>query len=317
MTALIVGANGQDGFYLRHILAEQGIAVSGITRQGLVDSQGALCRPGSIENPADVLAMLEAARPAQIYHLAAFHHSSEDGAAEDPAIMRKSFAVHTGSLLNFLDGMGEVCPDARLFYAASSHIFGNTVACPQTEATPLNPNSPYGISKAAGVHLCRLYRARNGLFAACGILYNHESPRRGPPFLSRRIADAVAAIEAGADRTLEIADPQAVVDWGYAPEYAEAMMRILTLPSAGDYIIASGRKATVADFLEAVFAAAGLDWKAHVRLTPSRLKKKRQTVPLIGDPGKLEKATGWRATTGLGEMAGILLDAARQRRASP
>jgi GDPmannose 4,6-dehydratase len=169
------------------------------------------------------------------------------------------------------------------------------------------------MSKVAGVELCRYFRRVHGIFAACGYLYNHESPKRPPSFLSRKTAMAAAAIADGRGQGLVLGQLDAVVDWGYSPEYTEAMRLILELPDAGDFIIASGRASTVESFVDAAFAHVGLDWREHVTLDPALIRRPQPTRPLVGDARRLSEATGWRARTTVAQLAAIMVDAERRR----
>ena len=212
--------------------------------------------------------------PDEIYYLAAFHHSTEDvvelSAAE---LLRCSFNVHVHGLLNVLQAIEECCPRVRLFYAASSHVFGKSGSEWQNEETPLLPNSAYAISKAAGLQCCQSYRRRQGIFAATGILFNHESPLRKPSFLSQKIVRGALQAQRDPSFRLVLGDLETRVDWGYAPDYVDAMFRILQLPEADDFVVASGEMHTVREFAHEAFGALGLDWRRHV-VTDARLLNK-------------------------------------------
>lgn len=314
MKVLVIGSAGQDGGYLVERMAGAGHAVYGIDRSGLVSPDGARAGPCDIENADDVSSVVREIAPDRVFFLAAYHHSSEEKEANELSIIERSFAVHVSALLNFLDALVASCPAARLFYAASSRVFGAPAASPQNEDTPLNPRCPYGISKTAGIHLIRLYR-RHGLYCSAGYLYNHESPSRPNHFVSSRIAKAVVAIERGAQDELVLGDLSATVDWGYAPEYVEAMARIVDLDEATDFIIASGRSHTIEDFVATAFDYAGLDWRDHVKVDPATVRETDTSVPMIGNPSKLRSMTGWEATTKLDDLARIMVDAERQRNA--
>jgi GDPmannose 4,6-dehydratase len=314
MNTLVIGCTGQDGRYLVERLTGAGHAVYGIDRSGLVAPDGQRVRNCTIENAADMASVIGDIAPERVFYLAAYHHSSEEMEADESSIIRPSFAVHVTGLVNVLDALVDVHPRGRLFYAASSRVFGKPPSSPQNEDTPINPQCPYGITKAAGVHLVRLYR-RHGLHCCAGFLYNHESPRRADHFVSRKIAKAVVAIERGSGDKLVLGDLAATVDWGYAPEYVEAMDKILDLDEAADFIIASGRTHTIQDFAAAAFTHAGLTWQDHVDVDPSVVRLVDQTMAMIGDATRLRTMTGWRPETDLGGLARLMVDAERQREA--
>jgi GDPmannose 4,6-dehydratase len=312
MKALVIGCKGQDGTYLCDQLQAAGDEVFGISRDGLQGPDGALRHDVSIEDTDAVARTVSDLAPDRIYYLAAHHHASEEDTAGSGDLLQRSFATHTLALVNVLDAIVAHAPAARLFYAASSHVFGKAPTHPQDETTPLAPICAYGISKAAGVQLCRFYRRQHGLFAAVGILYNHESPRRGPRFLTRKIVRGAVAIERGETAPIVLANLDSEVDWGYAPEYTEAMARILDLDEADDFVIASGRRHSVADFVAAVFACLDLNWRDHVQVDPSLLRKTEDRGVLVGDSRRLQAATGWAPRTGVAELARIMVEAERE-----
>lgn len=300
MTAVVIGSGGQDGHYLGELLRARGEHVIGVARRACESSlHGALPAVDLLERAA-VARLLAEHRPAEIYYLAASHGAAETAAGDTHALFRRAFETHVDGLLNVLDAVERHCREARVFYAGSSHMFGHAPGPLQDEDTPLAPVCAYGITKTAGTRLCRFYRAR-GLYCSVGILYNHESPRRPLPFVSRKIAQAAAAIRRGERRTLVLGSLAAAVDWGAAEDYVDAMARMLRLESPTDYVIASGRLRTVREFAEAAFAAAGLPWEPHVQEDPTLLKGVPRP-PLCGDASRLREASGWRPATGFDEM---------------
>jgi GDPmannose 4,6-dehydratase len=309
-SVLVIGAHGQDGSYLCEQLAADGAAVSALTRAGLMAPGAGDTTPLSLADGAAMRRMIRDGSFDEIYYLAAYHHSSEDQRGSIGDLVRSSLAVHVDGLLNVLDAMAAVAPKARLFYAASSHIFGVADGSPQTEETPLRPICAYGITKSAGVELCRLFRQEHGIFASVGILYNHESPRRGPNFLSRKVARAVVEIDRGARAELVLADLDARTDWGYAPEYVDAMRRILALEQPGDFVISSGRAESVREFVAAAFGRIGLDWTKHVRVDRALDRKSKRGL-LVGNPDKVARLTGWSARTSAQDLARLMVDAER------
>jgi GDPmannose 4,6-dehydratase len=225
--------------------------------------------------------------------------------------------VNVNSLLNFLDAIRQHSRGTRLFYAASSRIFGDPPSSPQTEATPIAPNCPYGISKAAGLGLCRLYRKEFGVFASVGILYNHESSRRSPSFVTRRLVRDAIAVKRGSRNRIEIGDSQAVVDWGYAPDFVDAFRRIMDLSEPDDFIIATGTPHTVAELVAEVLKAVELNSDVPVIEGRSGVKARRPPYPIVGDSRKLRAATGWRPTRSLAEIVRIMVNEELSHDAAP
>lgn len=295
----IIGHKGQDGRLLGESLQQQGHTVIGVGRGDL-----------DLLDVAAVKAFLRTERPDHLYYLAAYHHSSEDRVEISEAeLFRLSFDTHLHGLVGCLEGIRQAAPKARLFYAASSHIFGQPEDSPQTELTPFQPQNIYGISKAAGIEACRYYRRTHGTHAACGILYNHESPYRSANFVSQKIIRGALAIARAESDHLTLGNIDAAIDWGYAPDFVEAMTRILALDSAEDFIVATGQTHTVGEFAEQAFAALGLNWRKHVKVNPSLLTKTQSL--LVGDSAKLRNATGWQPTIGFSEMVLYLLNTQR------
>ncbi len=309
MRALVVGCGGQDGAYLSRRLEAAGAEVFGLARDGLY-SEGARAGEGvDLAQPDAVRGLIARIEPDRIYHLAAHHHSSEETPEDEALLFRRSFAVHVDALLALLEAIRCERPNCRLFYAASSLIFGAPATSPQNEQTAIAPICAYGITKAAGLHLCRYYRRTHGLFCSAGILYTHESPRRGPQFLSRRIVQTAIAIKGGTADELVIGDLDAVVDWGWAPDYVAAMEQILELDAPGDFIVATGRGTRVRDFVTAVFDTLGLAPGDAVREDPDRIVRDLRTMPLIGDYASLSAATGWRPSHQIGDIARMMVAA--------
>lgn len=313
MKALVVGCAGQDGYYLSRQLTQRGQAVWGVDRQGVHAPDGTTLPPLDLTRPEQVAQLIDAWRFDRIYYLAAYHHAAEESVGCITELMRGSLAVHCQGWLNMLEAMVRYHPTGRLFYAASSHIFGVPDHSPQTEETPFRSVTPYGITKATGVQMGRMMRARHGLFCCAGILYNHESPRRQERFLTRRIVRTAVAIAHGLAQELVVGDLNARTDWGYAPEYTDAMIRILECDHPDDYIVATGRLHSVQEFLAAVFSRLDLDWRESVREDPTLLQKVGETARLVGDGARLKRATGWEPTRDLEHLAGLLVDAERQK----
>jgi len=241
-------------------------------------------------------------KPTEIYYLAAHHHSSEAGLDEPAELVYRSIAINTLGLSNFLAAILNQAPEARLFYAASSHVFGRPEDPLQNEQTPLNPTSVYGISKAAGIQLCRHFRREYNVYASCGILYNHESHLRSPQFLSRKVVRAAVQIHRGYREKLRVASLDAAVDWGFAPDYVGAMWQILQLPNADDFIVATGALHTVRDFIQIAFQTLDLNWEDYVVVEEPVATKTPAHFSLCGDSSKLFSLTGWRPQTSFCEM---------------
>ena len=299
--AFIVGAGGQDGTLLSQLLAQRSVPSVGLSRRAVRDPSGRALPPIDVGDAKAVQELVKAYPPSHVFYLAAHHHSSQDSLNFDQAdLWKASFDVQVMGLINFLEAIRLHAPAARLFYAASSHIFGASAPFPQTEQTPLAPDNIYGISKVAGMQACRFYREQQGVFASVGILYNHESIYRQDKFLSKKIIKAALAIRKGEQERLVLGDLSAEADWGYAPDYVEAMTRIAGLPEASDYIVATGRLHSVRDFVKIVFDHLGLDVATQVAENRSIIRSRPGR--LLGDPRCLEKATGWAPTLSFEEM---------------
>ena len=305
----VVGADGQDGKLLAESVARSGGVFRGIDRGDEID----------IFDPASIGDALERFAPDELYYLAAYHHSSEDRSLSALAageLYARSFGVHVTGLVNTLDAVKSRAPACSVFYAASSHVFAGGQSDTQDETTPFAPLDAYGVTKVAGAHVCRSYRAR-GVRVSVGYLYNHESRHRGRGFVSSRIVDgAVAAHRAvarGEPFTLKLGNLGAVVDWGFAPDYVEAMRRIVARAAApvdgarggDDYVVATGVPHTVEDFARIAFSAAGLDFRAHVEEDAGLLQRKPGR--LIGDARKLRADTGWTTGISFDEMVQTLV----------
>ena len=296
--ALIVGAHGQDGRLLHERLAGEGTDVLPLVR-GDIDLRDGRAIRGLLES-----------HPEEIYYLAAHHHSSQDaGGSDELELYRKSVEVHMDGAMCFLDAIRFHSPATRFFYAGSSLVFGNPSAEMQNEETAFDPRCLYGITKASGLRLCRHYREKHGVFAAGGILFNHESPLRHQKFVIPKIIDAALAIARGSTKKLQLGDLSARVDWGYAPDYVDAMIRIIRLAAPGEFVVATGETHTVQEVVETVFAGLKLDWRLHVEESPGILTRRRST--LCGDSSKLLSAAGWQPSVGFHEMLSILVEARR------
>ncbi len=306
--AVVVGAAGQDGTILRERLREEGASVVALDRPERVRD----LPDGSAVDLLDrerVRSLVARTRPDEVYYLAAHHGSSEEDDPTSPGdLYEASHAVHVTGLLQFLEAIRTASPATRLVYAASSRVFGQPASARLDETTALAPVCAYGITKACGLLLCRLYRATHGIHASAGILFNHESPLRPPQFVSQRIVRGAAAIVRGETDRLVLGDLSARADWGYAPDFVDAMVRIARHRAADEFVVATGEGRSVRDFVEVVFRLAGLDVERHVIEDPSRLAGRPSGT--VGDAAKLRAATGWAPSVSFEEMAEVLWRAA-------
>ena len=250
--------------------------------------------------------MLREFHPDEVYYFAAFHHSSEDKASEDVLhLFTESYRINVQALLHFLEGIRKYSPKTRLFYSGSSLLFGDADTEIQSESTPFKPETVYGITKLDGVLSCRYYSKQYGIFASTGIFYNHESSYRTDNFISKKIIKGALEISRGKKEKLVVGNLHAEVDWGYAPDYVDAACRILHIDFPGEFIIATGKRHSVLDFVKITFDYLGLNWKEHVTENKTLLTRNRK--PMIGDPSKLMRTTGWRPTVDFKEMIRLLL----------
>lgn len=303
--AIITGCFGQDGRLLYELLESRGYHILGI---GCNNTQSNVSFPErriDIQEFSDVSLAINEFQPDEVYHLAAFHHSSEDCVDDELLLFQKSYKINVLTLMNILEAARRSERSVKIFYAASSLIFGNSQDEIQDESTPVTPICIYGITKAAGLHLCRYYRRKYSLFASCGILYNHESVLRQEKFISRKIIKSVLAIKNKKMKELSVGNLSAKVDWGYAPDFVDAFYRILQLSQPDDYIVATGQKHSVQEFIQKAFDAVSLDWHDYVKEKTGVLERKRNT--LVGNPQKLMNHTGWRPSVSFEEMIHLLV----------
>lgn len=298
--AIIIGSKGQDGRLLAELLVKREYELALVGR-GQPD----------ITNKCEVDKLVSEVNPHEIYFLAAYHHSSEDVRESDEILFKKSFDIHAMAAANFLEAISVRAPAARLFYASSSHIFPASGGELQNEETPARPENIYAITKYSGMLTCRYYREKRDVFASCGILFNHESSLRSPSYLSRKVAIAAARISRHKAETLVLGNLDVSVDWGYAPDYVDAMHRMLQLEVASDYVIASGKAHTVRQLVEIAFRHVGLDYRAHVQVRPELLTKHIETR--IGDSSKLRVDAGWSPSTSFEQMVTSMVDAEMAR----
>ena len=313
--ALITGIGGQDGSYLAELLLERGYEVAGMVRPGAVEYPNLEAVRGRIELlEADLLdqrslaTALEAARPGEVYNLAA--PSFVPASWERPVETAEFAAVGATSLL---EAIRTVDPAIRFYQASSSEIFGEPRQSPQTEETPLEPVTPYGVAKAYAHFIVSSYRRQYGLFACSGILYNHESPRRPLEFLPRKVAHGAAAISLGLQEELVLGDLDARRDWGYAGDYVRAMWLMLQEDEPGDYIVASGTSHSVRELVQCAFAHVGLDWEEHVRVDPALQRGAAELHRLVGDASRAHGRLGWRRELDFEQLVHLLVDSDLER----
>jgi GDPmannose 4,6-dehydratase len=313
--ALITGIGGQDGSYLAELLLDQGYAVTGVVKPGAGDYENLEPVRKNVElveadllDSASLMQALEAAAPEEVYNLAA--PSFVPASWERPVTTAEFAAVGATSLL---EAIRAVDPAIRFYQASSSEIFGEPRESPQTERTPLDPVTPYGVAKAYAHFIVNSYRRQYGLFACSGILYNHESPRRPLEFLPRKVAHGAAAISLGLQDELVLGDLDARRDWGYAGDYVRAMWLMLQRDEPGDYVVSSGESHSVRELVQAAFACVGLDWEEHVRVDPALQRGPAELHRLVGDASKARAELGWRPEVQFEALVELLVEADLER----
>jgi len=309
--ALVVGVGGQDGYYLSANLTGHGYEIWGIERKGLRGPHDRLPKSFNLIDGEDWIRLMDKVSFDEIYYLAAAHHASEDRhKAAGLGAWRESWATHVEGWVACLEALRQKRPSCRSFYAASSLVFGCPLHSPQDEQTPFRPDTIYGTTKAAGFSVALHYRQHHGLYTSTGLLYNHESPRRPTNFVSQKIVQGLANVKRGQREALTLECLDAVVDWGYAPDYVDAMRETLQPKTSDDYVIATGQPHTVADFAREVCRLMGLDMSEVVREKNRRSATCHRGAVLIGNPTKLQRTTGWTPTTEFKEMIFKLVEAA-------
>jgi GDPmannose 4,6-dehydratase len=309
--ALITGITGQDGSYLAELLLDRGYEVHGMVRRASTEKFDRIehLRDRLTLHQADLLDQrslvdaLRAARPHEVYNLAAMSFVAVSW------IQPTLTAEFTGvGVTRILEAVREASPEARFYQASSSEMFGKVRETPQTESTPFYPRSPYGVAKVYGHHITVNYRESYDLFACSGILFNHESPRRGLEFVTRKITWHAAAIKLGLRDSLSLGNLDARRDWGFALDYVEAMWLMLQRDAPDDYVIATGETNTVRRCVEIAFDEAGLDWEPYVRIDDT-LKRPAEVDLLVGDASKAERELGWRPRTNFEELIRLMVRA--------
>ena len=309
--ALITGITGQDGSYLAELLLDKGYEVHGLVRRASTLNRSRIdhlhanadlhLHYGDLTDGVSLVNLIHAIQPNEVYNLGAQSHVKVS--FEMPEYTASTDAVGTLRLLEAIRAAGLNC---RFYQASTSEMFGATPP-PQNEATAFYPRSPYGAAKLYSHWVTVNYREAYDVFAVSGILFNHESPRRGESFVTRKITLGVASIKLGVTDHLDLGNLEAIRDWGYAPEYVEGMWRMLQHDEPGDYVLATGVGTTVREFCAAAFAHAGLNWEDHVRYD-RQYERPTEVDALIGDASKAQTVLGWKAQTHADELAKIMVD---------
>jgi len=313
--ALITGITGQDGSYLAELLLEKGYEVHGMVRRASTETfeRIAHIKDRLVLHQADLLdqlsliQLLDRVQPDEIYNLAAM--SFVPTSWTQPVLTGEFTAL---GVTRMLEAMRLVCPGARFYQASSSEMFGKVREVPQNENTPFYPRSPYGVSKVYGHYITVNYRESYGLFAVSGILFNHESPRRGKEFVTRKISDAAARIKLGLARELRLGNLDAERDWGYAADYVRAMWMMLQQDQPEDFVVGTGVAHSVRDFLERAFARVGLKWEDYVVIDPA-LVRPAEVDHLLADASKARRVLGWKPEVDFDRLVEIMVDADLER----
>ena len=313
--ALITGITGQDGSYLAELLLEQGYQVTGIVRRSSAPNLWRIehlldrieLRPGDLLDQLSLMKVIAEVRPHELYNLAAM---SFVPASWDQPMLTGEFNAQ--GVTRVLEAIRQVDPAIRLYQASSSEMYGKVREVPQTELTPFYPRSPYGVSKVFAHYITVNYRESYNLFAVSGILFNHESPRRGLEFVTRKVTDGVARIKLGLADSLALGNLDAQRDWGFAGDYVRAMWLMLQQNQPDDYVIATGESHSVRELVEVAFDRVSLDWKKHVRLDPKFLRP-AEVDHLIGDATKARAALRWRPEVDFAGLVRMMVDADVER----
>jgi GDPmannose 4,6-dehydratase len=309
--AIITGITGQDGSYLTELLLEKGYEVTGIVRRLSASNMWRIdhlldritLRPADLLDQLSLVRVIQDVRPVEFYNLAAM---SFVPASWDQPMLTGEFNAQ--GVTRVLEAIRQVDPTIRLYQASSSEMYGRVREVPQTESTPFYPRSPYGVSKVFGHYITVNYRESYGIFAVSGILFNHESPRRGIEFVTRKVSDGVARIKLGLADHLGLGNLDACRDWGFAGDYVRAMWFMLQQEKADDYVIATGVSHSVRELVESAFGYAGLDWTKYVRVDPAFLRP-AEVDHLVGDSSKARRVFGWEPQVDFKRLVGMMVDA--------
>ncbi|MGI6525060.1 MAG: GDP-mannose 4,6-dehydratase [Bdellovibrionota bacterium] len=307
--ALITGITGQDGSYLAELLLEKGYKVYGMVRRSSVEKFERLAGfidkitllQGDLLDPYSLVSVLQDVRPTEVYNLAA--QSFVPTSWEQPVLTSEFTAIGVTKLL---EAIRSVDPSIRFYQASSSEMFGKVREVPQTELTPFYPRSPYGVSKVYGHYITVNYRESYNLFAVSGILFNHESPRRGLEFVTRKVTNTVAKIKLGLADELRLGNLDAKRDWGFAGDYVRAMWLMLQQDKPDDFVIATGETRTVRELVETAFACVDLDWEKYVKID-QKFFRPAEVELLVGDPSKAKKVLGWTPSVTFPQMVEMMV----------
>ena len=309
--ALITGITGQDGSYLAELLLAKGYQVTGMVRRASTETFDRIAhfkdrialRQADLLDQFSLVKLLDEVQPDEIYNLAAM--SFVPTSWSQPVLTGEFTAL---GVTKVLEAMRMVCPKAHFYQASSSEMFGKVIETPQTETTPFYPRSPYGVAKAYGHFITVNYRESYNLFACSGILFNHESPRRGKEFVTRKITDAVARIKLGTQKELRMGNLDAKRDWGFAGDYVRAMWMMLQQNQADDYVVATGETHSVRKFLEIAFAHVGLNYEDYVVIDPEFIRPAEVEL-LLGNPAKAQAQLGWKPAVSFEQLVTMMVDA--------
>jgi GDPmannose 4,6-dehydratase len=309
--ALITGVTGQDGSYLAELLLNEGYEVIGMVRRSSTVTFERISHiedrltlvAGDLFDEVSMIGILRDHRPSEVYNLAA--QSFVQTSWSQPVLTGETTAL---GVTRVLDAIRTVDPEIRFYQASSSEMFGKVQEVPQRESTPFYPRSPYGVAKVYGHWITVNYRESYDLHASSGILFNHESPRRGLEFVTRKVTHGVARIAAGMDKTLALGNLDAQRDWGFAADYVRAMWLMLQQDAPDDYVVATGETHSVRELVELSFAAAGLDWEKYVVIDEKFLRPAEVDL-LVGDPGKSEKVLGWQREVDFPTLVQMMVEA--------
>jgi GDPmannose 4,6-dehydratase len=313
--AIIMGITGQDGSYLAELLLEQGYDVTGVVRRSSTANFWRIehlldritLRPADLLDQLSLIRVVEECRPHEFYNLAAM---SFVPASWDQPMLTGEF--NSQGVTRVLEAIRQVDPKIRLYQASSSEMYGKVREVPQTEQTPFYPRSPYGVSKVFGHYITVNYRESYDLFAVSGILFNHESPRRGLEFVTRKVSDGVARIKLGLADSLHLGNLDAQRDWGFAGDYVRAMWLMLQQDRPDDYVIATGVSHSVKELVQVAFARVGLDWQQYVRVDAKFLRP-AEIDRLIGDASKAKRVFGWEPRVDFTQLVEMMVDADMER----
>ena len=313
--AIISGITGQDGSYLAEFLLDQGYEVVGIVRRSSASNLWRIrhlvdrlqLRPADLLDQLSLIRVIDEVRPDEFYNLAAM--SFVPASWEQPMLTGE---FNAQGVTRVLDAIRQVDTSIRFYQASSSEMFGKVLEVPQTETTPFYPRSPYGVSKVFGHYITVNYRESYDLFACSGILFNHESPRRGLEFVTRKVSDGVARIKLGQTDQLKLGNLEACRDWGFAGDYVRAMWLMLQQDQPSDYVVATGVSHSVKDLVAIAFEHVGLDWQSHVKTDPSLLRP-AEVDQLVGDASRAREILDWKPSLDLATLIRIMVDADLER----